>query len=211
VTFTGFPDDAFAFYEGLEADNSKTYWTRHKSTYDTCVRGPMVELLDLLEPEFGTGHTFRPYRDVRFSRDKSPYKTHQGGFTETADGIGFYVQVDASGMLAAAGFHAHTPDQVERYRAAVDEDHTGEQLRGIVAKLTGDGFDIGGETLKTKPRGYPADHPRIELLRHKSLTAAADWPVTPWMHEPAAADRVRETWRALVPLVEWIGTHVGAR
>jgi uncharacterized protein (TIGR02453 family) len=129
VTFDGFPDDAFAFYEGLEADNSKTYWTRHKQTYEACVRAPMLELLAVLEPEFGIGHTFRPYRDVRFSRDKSPYKTHQGGFAETAPGIGYYVHVDGGGMLVAAGFHAHAPDQIERYRAAVNDEQPGERLR----------------------------------------------------------------------------------
>jgi uncharacterized protein (DUF2461 family) len=81
MEFTGFRDEAFAFYDGLRADNSKTYWTAHKHVYDECVRGPMQALLDSLAPAFGGEATlFRPYRDVRFSADKSPYKTAQGGF-----------------------------------------------------------------------------------------------------------------------------------
>ena len=78
MTFTGFPDEGLLFYEGLEADNSKTYWTRSKDTYDSCVRAPMQALVDALAAEFGTAKLFRPYRDVRFSNDKTPYKTHQG-------------------------------------------------------------------------------------------------------------------------------------
>ena len=78
MTFSGFPDEGLVFYEGLEADNSKSYWTEHRQAYDEHVRQPMQELADELAPEFGTPKLFRPYRDVRFSHDKTPYKTHQG-------------------------------------------------------------------------------------------------------------------------------------
>src|SRR5262245_64382375 len=97
--FSGFSDEAFMFYEGLEADNTKTYWTRNKATYDTQVRAPMMDLLAALEPEFGPSHLFRPYRDVRFAKDKSPYKDHQGGWTETDPGIGYYLQLSSRGVL----------------------------------------------------------------------------------------------------------------
>jgi len=207
--FSGFPDEAFMFYEGLEADNSRTYWTRNRSTYDTQVRAPMVELLAALEPEFGPSHLFRPYRDVRFAKDKSPYKNHQGGWAELQPGIGYYLQLSAQGVLVAAGFHAHASDQVDRYRAKVDAAQSGEQLVKIVDELVGNGFMIGGDRLKTRPRGYDADHPRIELLRHKSLTAELQWPPEPWVHTPAAFDQVRDSWRALRPLVEWISAEVG--
>ena len=81
MTAAVFDDAAFAFYEGLRADNSKTYWTANKSVYERAVREPMRALLDDLAPVFDAEPAlFRPYRDVRFSKDKSPYKTHQGGF-----------------------------------------------------------------------------------------------------------------------------------
>ena len=72
MAFHGWKVEALEFFEGLEADNSKAYWQRHKDVYDTIVRAPMEELLAELEPEFGEGRIFRPYRDIRFSRDKSP-------------------------------------------------------------------------------------------------------------------------------------------
>jgi uncharacterized protein (DUF2461 family) len=76
VTFRGFPEEALIFFEGLEADNSKPYWTDHKDSYDEHVRAPVLALLAELEDEFGAGKIFRPYRDVRFSKDKTPYKTN---------------------------------------------------------------------------------------------------------------------------------------
>src|SRR5215216_5014379 len=75
MAFRGWPAEAIEFYEGLEADNSKTYWQQNKVVYEELVRGPMDELLAELAPQYGEGRIFRPYRDVRFSKDKSPYKT----------------------------------------------------------------------------------------------------------------------------------------
>jgi uncharacterized protein (TIGR02453 family) len=207
--FAGLPDEAFLFYEGLEADNSKAYWQAHKAAYEQHVRAPVEALVTALETEFGHAKLFRPYRDVRFSHDKSPYKTHQGAFVEVEPGIGYYVQVAADGVTAAAGFHAHAPDQVARYRAAVDDEATGTRLATTVAELADDGFAIGGDVLKTRPRGVDPGHPRLALLRHKSLTAARAWPPEPWVHTPQAYDAVAESWRATVPLVEWLARHVG--
>ena len=103
MSFTGFPDEGLVFYEGLEADNSKTFWTAHKAEYDAFVRAPMLALLEGLGGEFGTAKMFRPYRDVRFSHDKTPYKTHQGAVV-TPDGRGtgsWYVQVSSDGLLVS--------------------------------------------------------------------------------------------------------------
>jgi len=207
--FRGFPDEAFVFYEGLEADNSKTYWTGHKAAYEQHVRAPMLALLGELSADFGAASLFRPYRDVRFSKDKSPYKTHQGAFVDAVPGVGYYVQLSADGLVAAAGFHSHGADQIERFRNAVDSDDTGKPLEHIVATLREDGFDLDGDSLKTRPKGYPANHPRIELLRYRSLYAERSWPPQPWMHTASAAVRVRQAWTAARPLVAWITEHVG--
>ncbi|WP_433326888.1 DUF2461 domain-containing protein [Spirillospora sp. CA-294931] len=206
MAFTGFTDEAFAFYEGLLADNSKSYWTAHKETYELHVREPMNELFAELEPEFGTVKLFRPYRDVRFSKDKSPYKTQQGGHTSQ----GFYFHLDADGLFAAGGMYAPTPEQLRQYRSAVDADHTGKELQAIVDTLRSAGLQVDGDRLKTRPRGTPEDHPRLELLRHRSLYAHEGWPTDPWMNTPEVVDRVRETWRNLRPLVEWGNQHIGA-
>ena len=209
MTFSGFPAGAVNFYQRLEADNTRAFWQKNKDEYDELVRRPMLALLEELEPEFGPGHVFRPQRDIRFSADKSPYKTYQGGFVAREDGIGYYTQISADGLLAAGGFHSHAPDQVERYRTAVDDDVDGPRLQAVVDGLRVAGLEVGGDRLKTRPRGYPADHPRLELLRHRSLTAERMWPPEPWLATPEALDRVREVWRALVPLCDWVATQVG--
>jgi uncharacterized protein (DUF2461 family) len=102
-------------------------------------------------------------------------------------------------------------DQLARYRDAVTDDTSGAELTRIVARLTSDGCTmIGHDMLKSAPRGYPADHPRIDLLRYKGLTAYREWPAEPWLATPAAADRVREFLRGAQPLTGWLDAHVGA-
>jgi uncharacterized protein (TIGR02453 family) len=205
VTFKGFGERLVDFYEGLEADNSKAYWTDHKPIYDEHVQGPMQALLAELEPEFGPVKVFRPYRDVRFARDKSPYKTQCGAVAG-----GYYVQVDARGLMVAGGHYDAASDQVERYRIAVADDRRGQQLVALLDALRADGFTIHGEQLKRPPRGYDADHPRAELLKHKTLYAARRWPPDDVLHRPECLQRVRDGWRALRPLAQWLEDHVGA-
>ena len=208
MTFKGFPDEAFAFYEGLRADNSKTYWTAHRSTYEADVRAPMLELLGDLEDEFGPGHVFRPYRDVRFARDKSPYKDHQGGFVEVADAVGYYVQVSAEGVRVAGGWYDPQGPQVARYRDVV-AGPAGAELERVVTDLDAAGMEVGGDRLKTRPRGVDPDHPRLELLRHRSVVAGRTWDPEPWVHTPQVGEVVRDAWRTLVPLVTWLAGAVG--
>ncbi|MEW2358189.1 DUF2461 domain-containing protein [Spirillospora sp. NPDC029432] len=204
MAFAGFSDETFAFYEGLLADNSKTYWTAHKPVYESSVREPLAELCAELEAEFGPAKLFRPYRDVRFSHDKTPYKTHQGAHALG----GLYVQVDADGLMVAGGMFAPDPDRLRRYRAAVDADSSGKELEAIVDRLRAAGLEIAGDRLKTRPRGTDPGHPRLDLLRHRSLYAHEGWPADPWMHTREVADRVRDSWRRLRPLVEWGNTHL---
>jgi biotin carboxyl carrier protein len=100
VTFTGFPVAALDFYDDLEVDNTKSFWEAHKQTYRDQVRAPMVALTDALAEEFGDAKVFRPYRDVRFAKDKTPYKTHQGAFVGVAPATGWYVEIaHAEGVL----------------------------------------------------------------------------------------------------------------
>lgn len=204
MTFTGIPLEALDFYEGLEADNTKTYWNEHRSTYESSVRAPMGALAESLAPEFGAVHVYRPYRDLRFSRDKTPYKDHQGAVVGS-----FYVQVSAAGLFAAAGYYQMAPDQVARYREAVDVESSGRALEVLVAELRAARYTVGGDRLKTKPRGYDADHPRIELLRHRSLVAWISFGAPDWLETPAAAARVATAWRDMAPLQTWLDDHIG--
>jgi uncharacterized protein (TIGR02453 family) len=212
MTFDGFPDEALVFYEGLEADNSKTYWTRHKADYDTHVRGPLTAMLEELAAEFGTAKIFRPYRDVRFSNDKTPYKTHQGAVVH-ADGQGtgaWYVQIDADGLRVSGGSWRLESDQVARYRRAVADDVQGPRLQAEIDRLAAAGWEIQGEKLIRVPAGFSPGSERLELLRHKSLHATRHWEPADWLHERRALDEVRTAWRDVRTLNTWLADNVGA-
>src|SRR5947208_17189354 len=103
--FAGFPFAGLDFYEDLEADNSKAFWTANKHVYEQFVRAPMVALTTELEDDFGPAKIFRPYRDVRFSKNKAPYKDHQGAVVRTAPGAGWYIQIGAPGLFVAGGVY----------------------------------------------------------------------------------------------------------
>ena len=206
MAFKGWKPRAIEFYEGLEADNSKPYWQAHKGEYEQLVLRPMEELLDELAPEFGEGSIFRPYRDVRFSPDKSPYKTNIGA---GVGGVG-YVQFSADGLAAGSGYWMMAPDQLDRYRAAVAADRTGAALDKITASARKAGLQVTAhESLKSAPRGYPKDHPRIELLRLKGLITWREWPPAAWLGTAKAKDRVVDFLRASAPLRTWLDDHVG--
>lgn len=212
MSFTGFPDEGLVFYEGLEADNSKSYWTEHKAAYDEHVRGPMQELVSELTAEFGPAKLFRPYRDVRFAKDKTPYKTHQGAVLHPEGaGVGaWYVEISADGLRVAGGSWRMQPDQVERYRRAVDDDVQGPRLQQVADELTAAGITLDGHRLTRTPRGYDGDHPRADLLRHRSIHGGRHWTPEDWLDSKEVVDRVRTTWRALVPLNQWLADNVGA-
>ena len=206
MAFRGWKAEAVEFFDWLEADNSKTYWQEHKGVYDTLVRAPMDELLAELAPEFGEGKVFRPYRDVRFSTDKRPYKTAIGARV----GPHGYVQLSAQGLAAGSGMWEMAPDQLDRYRRRVAADETGEELAAIVAGIRKDGCDlIGHGMLKTAPKGYPKDHPRIELLRYKGVAAWREWPAGAWLGRATAKNRLVDFLRSCRPLNEWLATNVG--
>jgi uncharacterized protein (TIGR02453 family) len=202
--FAGFGEQLVDFYDGLEADNSKAYWTDNKAVYDEQVKAPMTALLAALEPEFGRGKIFRPYRDVRFSADKTPYKTHCGATVG-----GYYVQAGADGIMIAGGYYQMAGDQIARYRVAVDEERRGEDLRRRLGKVAKAGLTVAGDQLATRPRGVDPGHPRLELLRHRSLYAWRRWPGEDLMLSPELTGEVAAHWRTLNPLIEWLADHVG--
>ncbi len=208
--FAGFPEAALDFYDDLEMDNTKSFWEAHRATYDEAVAAPMKALVAALEPEFGTAKVFRPYRDVRFAKDKTPYKTHQGAFVPKGPSTGYYVQVGAPGVRVSVGFYEASGPRLASIRASIDDEAHGSDLESILADLTGAGWDLGGEKLKTAPRGYDVDHPRIELLRHKSMALGKEHGFAPYIHTPELLDRVRADWREATPFVEWVLAHAHA-
>jgi uncharacterized protein (TIGR02453 family) len=204
--FTGFTAAALDFYDDLEIDNSKTFWTAHKDVYERAVREPMTALMAALEEEFGTAKVFRPYRDVRFAKDKTPYKTSQGAFIPRGPSTGLYLEVAAPGVRVGAGYYQAAADRLARIRTAIADDRRGGELEAILTDLQADGWTVGGDKLKTTPRGYDADHPRIELLRHKSMTLGKSYGFEPVIHTPELLDRVRTDWRTVAPFLDWVAT-----
>jgi len=206
MAFAGWPIEAIEFFERLEDDNTKAFWTEHKAVYDESVRAPMVELLAELEDQHGEGKIFRPNRDVRFSKDKSPYKTNIAGTMAN----GGYVSLSADGFSTGTGYYMMAKDQLARFRAAIDDDKTGRQLERTVGALTDADIDVTAhDSLKTAPRGYGKDHPRIELLRMKGCIAWRHWDVGAWLDTAEPKDRVNELLDAAKPLVQWLDTNVG--
>ena len=202
--FTGFPVAALDFYDDLEMDNTKSFWAAHKEVWERSVRDPMLALTAALADEFGPAKVFRPYRDVRFAKDKTPYKNHQGAFVAAGPSTGWYVQVGSPGVFVGAGWYRAETERLARIRAAIDDDRTGPELERILRGLERRGWERGGETLRTTPRGYAGDHPRIDLLRHKSLSMRRSYGFEGVIHSPALLDEVRKDWRAARPLVEWV-------
>jgi uncharacterized protein (TIGR02453 family) len=203
--FRGWSTAALDFFEDLELDNTKSWWTAHKELYETKVLGPMQALLAELAKEFGEGKIFRPYRDVRFSADKSPYKTNIAAVNG-----GGYISLSAAGLGVGGGLYMPSSAQLARFRQAVASERTGPELERIVATLEHKGIDVTAhEVLKTTPRGYAPDHPRIELLRHKGLTAWKEWPAGTWLGTPEAKKRVVGVLRAATPLRAWLEANAG--
>jgi uncharacterized protein (TIGR02453 family) len=209
LAFDGFSGDSFAWFEGLEADNSKTWFTAHRDTYDRAVRGPLEALLEELADEYGGRvKMFRQNRDIRFSRDKSPYKTRTYGVIQNRPGsrAALYAQISREGLFAGSGYYMLDPAQLERFRHAVLDDRSGPELERAI-----EGIEPFGEALKTAPRGYPRDHARGRLLRHKSLFWGARLaPRAKRIGRDAGLAHVRNTWNACAPMNAWLDAHVGA-
>jgi uncharacterized protein (TIGR02453 family) len=202
----GIPLAALDFYEDLGADNSKSFWTAHKQTYDESVKAPVEALAAELADEFGPGKFFRPYRDVRFAKDKTPYKDHQGVyFAESAR----YFHVSAEGLYVGGGYFGMAADQLGRYRRSVDNELLAVMLDQALASARASKLDIGGETLTRIPSGFAKDHHHADLIRHKSLLANRQFGSPAWLTTKRTLTETVKALRAMEPLIDWLRTNVG--
>ena len=207
--FKGIPADAFDFFEELAANNNKAWWTENKERYDANVKGPVEALLAEVESEFGPAKVFRPYRDVRFSKDKTPYKTNLGATTRAKDGTIYYLALQPDGMYVGGGYYRMAKDQIARFRAAVDDAKKGPALESLLATAQKAGLEIGGDRLVRVPPGFDKEHPRGELLKHKGLYLGRQLEPAAWMGTTKAVDRVTKIWRDVQPVTKWFHKHVG--
>lgn len=210
--FRGFSPEALEFYEGLEADNSKSYWTDHKGVFEVHVKGAMASLLESMPSLYQPFRVFRPHRDVRFSKDKSPYKTVHGAASESEGGSVYYTHLSSAGVFVAAGMYSLEPDQIGRLRIALADEKHGPEAVKIKKALEKKGYQVGpgmNEPLKTTPKGYAPDHPRIELLRWKGLIASGEITDDSVVTSPTVRDEILAFWKAAAALVTWLDKHVG--
>lgn len=211
TAFRGFPPGAIDFLRELEANNDRDWFKANRARYDELLVASARALGEDLAAGFGRPHVFRPWNDTRFSRfpPTPPIKEHLGLAVGYEGAGGFYVELSLDGLLVAAGLHNPAPDQVERIRRLVDDARTAAPLAEAIAAAEAAGLALNEPDLVRAPRGYPADHPRIELLRRRALTVSRRDPLAGWIHRPAAGRRIRAQLDAAAPLVRWLRERVG--
>lgn len=221
--FPGFPPQAMRFLADLKANNDRVWFSAHRDVYEAAIRGPAEALIAALTPQLEamsgepvTPKIFRIHRDVRFSKDKSPYTTHLHigfglGRAEGSDQpsrCGFYFGLEAERLLLGGGAFEFPGQRLDRYRAAVADTSRGEALTMLVAQLTAAGYAFGDPALKRVPAPYPADHPRSELMRRKGLNAWRELTDRSLIESPALINDVLGVFETLVPLNRWIGEAI---
>ena len=210
MAFRGWPAEAVAFYEGLEADNSRTYWAAHKEIYESAVVAPFRALSDEVANDFGPLHLFRPHRDVRFSKDKSPYKTAQGAVTESEGGAIYYVSLGPYGLFAGSGYYRPAPDQLARMREAIDDAKTGPAIERAVATARKGGVRdrrrVAEDCAEGLSEGSPAHRAAAHEGPHRRQGLAAG---RSGCRPPRRRIASSIAWRASDPVNAWLAKHVG--
>jgi uncharacterized protein (TIGR02453 family) len=223
--FEGFADRDGRFFHALARNQRREWFALHRAEYEQGWLAPMKALLtevrERLEPLFrhealADPKVFRIHRDVRFSKDKAPYKTHIGGYV-AVDGAGqgpaaaaaLYVHVGAQELFVAAGQYMMDPEQLGRFRAAVVDERRGREVAALVRTLTRAGFAPGAHaTLQRVPRGFAPDHPRADLLRHKGLIVSFPAPPRQLLVSRRLVDWLVTHAKRTVPLVEWLAAVI---
>lgn len=200
--FAGWGPGFVRFFTDLEAHNSKDWFDRHRDEYRTAVKEPTEALLAELEPAYGHGKVFRLNRDARFAAGRPPYHTNVS-LEFAGGGVHHYLSASARELVAAVGPFRTEPAWVNGFREAV-AGTAGARLLRIVEDLRAGGYEIGGDTLRTVPRGYPTDHPRADLLRHRSIYASRTWPAEKWVGDRRAVDLVVDAWRGAEAFAGWL-------
>jgi uncharacterized protein (TIGR02453 family) len=205
--FRGFPPEAIEFLRELEANNDRDWFKANRTRYDDYLVGPAQALGEDLA-DLGRPHLFRPWNDTRFHA-RPPIKEQLGLAIGHEGSGGYYVELSLDGFLVAAGMHMPAPDQLDRLRRAIDDGRTAGGLTRALKRAQAAGLELGEPALTRAPRGYPADHPRVELLRHRSLTVHRRHDLGAWLHKPRAGRVIREELEAAAPLVRWLREQVG--
>lgn len=220
--FGGFGAPTFRFLREIEKNNDKAWFEAHRDLYEAgyvdagrafvSAIGPRLVGLSksvAFEPRVN-GSIFRIHRDVRFSKDKTPYKTHLSlRFWQTAhrgyDTPGFFFRLSARRLILGAGVHAFGKDSLTAYREAVVDARCGKALEKAIAEVAAAGpYEIHGANRKRVPAGYDADHPRAALLLHDGLAVVLDRPVPKEARRPELVDWAVDHYAAMLPVHRWL-------
>jgi uncharacterized protein (TIGR02453 family) len=201
------PPAALEFLRELEANNDRDWFKANRKRYDADLLDPARALAEKLN-HLGEPHFFRPYRDTRF-RPGPPIKEQLGVAIGYGGAGGFYLELSLDGLLVGAGLHHPASDQLERFRAAIDDDRRARGFEAAIATAEAGGLSTIEPSLKRAPKGYPADHPRIDRLRMKHLTLFIRHPLEPWLHTAVCDERVKTELEAAHPYVDWLAETVG--
>jgi uncharacterized protein (TIGR02453 family) len=202
MTASFFPTEAATFLGDLAAKNTREQFTANRPMYDRAIRGPLEELTAAAQEKYGPGKVMRPNRDVRFSTDKSPYRTDASMWAGEVGGV--YLRLTATGIEAGGGLYDPTRDQLARARTAIaTKPLASAQLSAVMATLHSAGYEEAGPPLKTAPKGYDREDPNIELLRLKHYAAVRYLPVS------ATRGDIEEAWAGVEGLIAWAKDHVG--
>jgi uncharacterized protein (TIGR02453 family) len=200
------PPTALEFLRELEANNDSAWFRANRKRYDEALVAPARELAEKLS-HLGQPHFFRPYNNLRF-RPGPPLKEHLGIALMKGSGA-FYFELSLDGLLVGAGMHHATPDQLDRFRIAMSDGRKARGFEAALASAEAAGLSLVQPELKRPPRGYPADHPRLDRLRLKRLTVFRRHPLEPWLHKPDCDRLVRSELEAAAPLLTWLAATVG--
>jgi uncharacterized protein (TIGR02453 family) len=220
TTFGGMPDEGLAFLEDLEERNTKAFFDANKAVFTEQVQAPFAALVEAAAarlrasvPTLGQPKVFRIYRDLRFSKDKTPYKTSMSASVPSRPpaedgrpgvGTGFYVNVGPAGLYVASGlYHPARPD-LERVRAAIADPDTGPELEAILRRAAAKGLEPYLDPLQRAPKAYPADHPRAALLKARSLVLNRQHDRAPWLQSAELLDHLVADWKAMIPFNRWL-------
>ncbi len=201
------PPAALEFLRELESNNDREWFRANRSRYDEYLLAPTRELAGKLSA-FGKPRFFRPYRDTRFRPGPPIREEISLGFGLDTVG-GYYVSLSLDGLLVGAGLHHPTPDQLARFRAAVDDLRLGTALERAITAAQAAGMRPIAPSLKRAPKGYAVDHPRIDRLRMKRLTVFRRYELGRWLHTDECDKRIHSAFVASRPLVNWLSQTVG--
>jgi uncharacterized protein (TIGR02453 family) len=221
MAFAGFQKETVRFLQGLHENNRKAWFEAHREEYESVFLAPAQAFAEALAPRLRkidpavvveprvNGSIMRINRDIRFSKDKTPYKDHLDlwfwtGERKGWDSSGFFFRLTPDRLILGAGIHNFAPPTLARYRKAVLDGKRGGPLSLLVRSLRDDGYDVGKESYKKVPGGVASDHPRAALLRHGGLHAMWEGKHPPALRAPGFVDFVADHFAAVAPIHRWL-------